>query len=271
MTAGLLQLQSALQQHVLTGAGDVAATLVTGHGLSAERRLHIYHHGYRARLVEALRDTFGHTATYLGEAWFDELAFAHVEAHPSSNANISLYGDRFAAWLHQRLAQDGEIGELAALDWALRRAFDGPDAAPLQVHDLHSVDADAWGRIGFAMVPTCTRLALKHNTLAIWHAIDSDQMPPRAEPLPQALEILIWRRGHQPHFRSLGDREVAALDAMQRGQSFAQICESLAQACPEADIAMEAGSLLRRWIDEELIGALVDPALAPVGSEAVGP
>jgi hypothetical protein len=212
-----------------------------------------------------LHDSFGHTATYLGRAWFAALALAYVEAHPSTHANISLYGDRFAAWLHDRFAQDGEIGELAALDWALRRAFDGPDAAPVQMHHLHEVDTEAWGRIGFALVPTCARLPLKHNTLAIWHAIDLDQVPPKSEALPRTMEILIWRRGHQPHFRSLGEMELRAIDAVQRGLSFAQACEDLAQGFPEADVAAEAGSLLRRWIDEELLGAVIDPAAVSLG------
>ena len=48
-------------------AGSIAAQ----HGFPSQRRLLIYHHAYRARLVDALRDSFGHTATYLGMEWFD--------------------------------------------------------------------------------------------------------------------------------------------------------------------------------------------------------
>ena len=58
--------------------------------------------------------------------------------------------------------------------------------------------------------------------------------------------MLVWRRGEQPHFRSLAPIEAAALDLVARGRSFGEACAALAAAFPEADIAVEAGTMLRR-------------------------
>ena len=93
-------------------------------GIGAARRLAIYHHAYRARLLDTLRDSFGHTRSYLGDEQFDGAARAYIEAHPSCTASLRWYGQGFPAWLRQRWPDDGEIGELAALDRALRAAFD---------------------------------------------------------------------------------------------------------------------------------------------------
>lgn len=263
MTSALLALQSSLQAHLIDGDGAIEAAIAAGPGIGVRQRLSIYHHAYRARLVDALRDTFGHTATYLGGDWFDADALAFVQRRPSTVSSLNDYGAGFPAWLFERHPRDADIGELAALDWTLRRAFDGADAAPLPLAALAALAPQAWGRIGFAFVPTCARLSFTHNTLALWHALDQQQTPPKAQRLDAPSEVLVWRLGHQPHFRSLGAFEASALKHLQQGASFAAACERLASTFPRCDVPAEAGTLLRRWSDEQLLAAVIDPAAAP--------
>lgn len=262
MTSALLALQSAFACHVLSskcGSATVEASIACGHGISVQRRLDIYHHAYRARLVDALRDAFGHTATYLGDEWFDADALAFVQSHPSAESSLNNFGAGFAPWLRERYPCERDIAELAALDWALRRAFDGPDAMLLDLAALAAVPPEAWGRIGFAFVPTTTHLVLSHNTLALWHALDQGDAPTQAQALVEPSDVLIWRRGHQPHFRSLAAFESRVFTALRQGLSFAAVCERLAHALPALDVAVEAGLLLRRWVDEALLCGVVEP------------
>ena len=260
MGSALLALQSSLQAHLLDGDTAIEAMIASSHGIAVRERLAIYHHAYRARLVDALRDSFGHTATYLGGEWFDADALAFVQSHPSTASSLNDYGAGFATWLLERHPRDADIGELAALDWTLRRAFDGADAVPLDLAALADIAPEAWGRIGFAFVPTCARLTFSHNTLALWQALDQEQAPPKAQRLDTPNEVLVWRHGHRPHFRSLGVLEAQAIGALHGGASFAALCERLAIEFPQSDVSLEAGSLLRRWIDEQLLAAVVDPA-----------
>ena len=262
MTLGLSAIQTALQQHLLEGGPGALALIASRHGIAPGRRLQIYHHAYRARLIDALRDGHSHTAMHLGVDGFDADALAFVESHPSTRPNLNDYGSGFAAWLHQRHPRDPGIGELARLDWALRRVFDGLDAKPLELGALAAVAPAAWSRIGFSFVPTCARLALTHNTLALWHALEKGGTAPQSCALAQTSELLIWRRGHQSHFRSIGVMEAQALAGLQQGLSFAAVCSRLATQFPQLEASVEAGSLLRRWIEEEILCAVVDPAAA---------
>lgn len=255
----LQTLQATFQQHLLAGDAAVLAAVRPG-GIGAGRRLAIYHRAYRARLIDTLRDSFGHTLMYLGSDAFDDAALGHVERNPSCHASLRWYGESFPQSLSAAFAQQPEVAELARLDWALRHAFDGPDAEPLALADLAALPPDAWGRIGFGLHPTSARLCLHHNTLALWQALDQDEAPPPAAPLAVAGELLIWRRGHQPHFRSLQPLEAAALDHLQAGWSFARTCEALAADQGHADVAAATGALLRRWIDEGLLCSVTDPA-----------
>ena len=251
----LQALQQQFQQHLLGAGSDIAAAVKPG-GIGVARRLAVYHHAYRMRLVDTLRDSYGHTLLYLGDEVFNQAALAYVESHPSSHASLRWYGESFAQALGCRFEEAGEVAELAALDWALRHAFDGTDAPPLTLTDLAALPPEAWGQIGFVLHPTYARLRLLHNTLALWQALDDDQPPPAAAALAEPGELLIWRRGHQPHFRSLQALEATALDCLHQGQSFAATCEHLSVHFEHQNMAAETGALLRRWIDEELLSGV---------------
>ena len=254
MTA-LETLQAEFQALLLDRPQQFAAAVRPG-GIGVERRLAIYHQAYRARLVETLLDSYGHTAAYLGDEAFEHEARAYLIAHPSSHPSLRWFGAAFPAWLAECHPRDLDIAELAALDWALRAAFDAADAQALTPADLAALPAEAWATVGFGLPPSYRRLRLSHNTLAIWQALDQDEAPPSAEVLTQPLDVLIWRRGSSPHFRSLAALEAAALDGLAQGLSFAALCQALSERFPETDIASEAGGLLRRWVEEGLLAGL---------------
>jgi hypothetical protein len=253
----LPDLQAALHTHLLTGERGVAAQVVGGGVADAASRLHVYRHAYRERLLEALRDSFEATRGWLGDERFDAAAYAYIDAHAPTARSLRNYGSRLPAWLHGTQADDGAAGELAELDWQLRAAFDGPDAEPLPLQALQPLTAADWQRVGLRFAPTMRRLTVRGNTLALWHAIDRDLPPPPVECRPQPMAVLVWRKGLQPHFRSAGTLEVAALDALCAGTSFAGTCDSLAQRFAECDVAAESAVLLRRWFDDELVVGLV--------------
>jgi hypothetical protein len=231
-----------------------------GGALPVARRLAIYHAGYRARLIDALRDTFGHTARLLGAGRFDELALRYVERHPSHRPSLRWYGDDFARCLGHWLPQDGALAELAALDWALRAAFDCADAQPLDLAALAAVPPAAWDGLRLRLLPGCTRLTLRYDTLALWHALDADQPPPPAYRLAEDMPVLIWRRDLQPHFRSLSVAEALAIDRTLAADTFADTCAALAALGPEIDPTHCAGACLRRWIEDGLIIGIEHPA-----------
>lgn len=221
--------------------------------LSTKDRLRIYHNAYRVRLVEVMEDTFEHTKVYLGDEWFDRLANAYVQSHPSSFNNIGLYGAEFGAFLAKQLPDDGDVAELATMDWVLRRAFDGADSDVMTLEDLQQLAMQSPEGCRLQFVPTLTRVTHHFNTLDIWHAIDQDNTPPAAQRFPAPVDVLVWRKGHSPHFRSISPIESAAIDCVLARQNLDHIGASLQNQFPEADIATEFGVMIQRWIGDELL------------------
>ena len=250
----LESLQGEMQAFLLGEPSAIATRIARGRGPSPADRLAIYHRAYRARLTDALRDTYAHTARYLGSE-FDDVADLFVGETPSSHGNLREYGGGFAPWLATRCPAHPELGELAALDLALRRAFDGPDGPTLAMADLAAVAPDAWESLRLRLHPAGARLRFRFNTLAIWQALDREEVPPPPEASPQPFTVIVWRIGHQPHFRSVSPPEAFALECLEAGLAFGHLCEAISVRFPETPVAREAGALLRRWAEDGVLAA----------------
>jgi hypothetical protein len=262
MNASLAALQAAFHDHLLDRPSTFAAAVAPGGRIDAARRLHIYHHAYRARLLENLQDAFEKTWTYLGDDAFEAAALAFVAAHPPQHRNLRWHGAEFPRWLAARYPQDVDIAELAMIDWQLRSAFDGPDAAPLAPATLAGLDAEQWETVGFRFAPTLFFAPLRSNAAGIWHALDRGEAPPPAASLPDAAWLLIWRKGWQPHFRTIDAVEHAALSQLREGASFASVCASLGDRAADGDAAATAAQHLGTWLRDELVVGLTGLASA---------
>ncbi|WP_325894736.1 DNA-binding domain-containing protein [Grimontia sp. NTOU-MAR1] len=222
-------------------------------GLPSKDRLAIYYNAYRIRLIDILRDNFEHTAVYLGDDWFNQLAADYVQNHPSICNNIGYYGHLFAGFIAKQLPDDLEVAELAELDWTLRRAFDGEDSEVLTMETLQVKATTDPENIQLLAVPTLTLTTHTCNTIDIWHAIDKEETPPTVAPLPQVVDVLVWRKGHSPHFRSISPMESAAIYMIQKGVNLNDLGAHLQQQFPDVDVSVEFGQMLHRWLGDEVL------------------
>ncbi|HEY9099182.1 MAG TPA: DNA-binding domain-containing protein [Thiobacillus sp.] len=252
----MTDLQVAFHDHLLNLPSDIAWQVSEGGRISIDHRLHIYHNAYRARLLENLQGAYEKTWAYLGDVSFESSALAYIEAYPPAHRNLRWHGAAFPQWLAERFPQDQDIAELAHIDWQLRQAFDGPNATPLQPTALAGLTAGDWANVGFQFAPTLFMMPVRFNSVNIWHALDQEQAPPVAEPVATSTWLLIWRKGWQPHFRTLQAAEHAALEQLQAGASFAQVCADLAEQFSDAEAASVAAEGLRTWLQDELIVGL---------------
>ena len=264
MTAYLLQPDAEALTAVPDVQGPITPSDADGNGapnaspMSALRRLGVYHGAYRARLLATLRDTYGHTLRLLGDDAFDALALAGIAQAPSTHRNLRWYGETWPDFL-----VDAAVAELARLDWALREAFDGPDDTVLGLRDLQLLAPDAWAVVRLRPHATVRCLAMRHNTLQRWHALDDERPVPDAEPLPAPGWVLVWRRDDRPHFRSMAAPEAWAVRQLLAGQPWVALCEGLAEAWPDQDATTLAAQCLRRWVDE---GVLAEAVMGPVNT-----
>lgn len=219
---------------------------------AASPGLAVYHNTYRVQLTECLHDMFEKTALWLGDEAFVAAARAHIESTPPHGWTLGVYGDGFDRTLARLYPDDPEVAELAWLDWALSRAFEGEDAVPVVPETLEMVD---WDRAVLTLVPTLRTGPATTNAGAIWSALASEGDPPMAASLSEPATMLVWRQGFTPCFRTIEMVETEALAHALAGVSFSAMCAKLVETLGEEVGTAEAGTLLGQWIGDGLIVA----------------
>lgn len=246
----LLSLQTRLQDHILGAPSDIADS-VDG---DADERLAIYHFAYRSRLSGVLRDLYAKTWAWLGDDAFARAVERYVETTPSGHASLDDYGAEFPDLIRQLWPEDEEAVELAWLDRAMRRVFDGPDAKAMDAAMLAALPGDIWNTAHIRFHPTLVVRPVETHVGALWSAMEAGT--PVRPPRPEApLSVRVWRKGLQPHFRMIDQFEGEAIMRLSEGLSFADLCEEIARAGGDAAVEQAAG-LLGFWLQDELIVAI---------------
>jgi uncharacterized protein (UPF0276 family) len=249
----LEQLQQALSRYILAPAqargADAARRVRTAPGVDARQRLGIYHHAYRARLAEVLAESFEKTRLFMGSETFAQEASMFAVEQPPRVRNLGRYGAGLPAFFGQRYPGNPELRELAQLDWDLRECFDGPDVAALDAQAAAADPRQAWLLREQVLHPSVRLRPVTTNVLQLWNAINGDEEVPAAAALDEPGALLVWRKGHLPHFQSVEPAQAQFLEALAQGRSITQACEDL-QGLPELAQPQTLGQWLGEWWEQ---------------------
>ncbi len=224
--------------------------------------LDIYRNNYRTSLVEALAETYEHTQRWVGEESFRRAAAHHLILNPPSSWTLDDAGEGFDATLVELFANDPEVAELAALEWAMQRAFVAADSACLSSADFAARTAgfkdEEWATLAFRFVPGTALQPVSHDVATLWNALRSDDFEVPDITLPQPHVLLVWRESLRPAFRLLDAVDGEALTAAMEGSSFGDICARLVERQGPQEGVGRAGFLLGQWLGDGLVAALVE-------------
>ena len=211
--------------------------------------LAIYRNAYRARLLGVLQVSFERTKRWVGDEMFMAAACHYIIAQPSRSWTLDCYGDQFPGTLIVLFAQDGEVAELAWLEWQMQQAFAAPDLPELSAAALAGAglaDAD-WEQLCFTMAAGFSARPISHDCTGLWQAL-RDPEPCDYVLQPAAPGVLVvWRHALSPHYRVLEPDEFAALDHLATGGTFGG-----AMAVSAGDDPARFGAWFAQWLSEGL-------------------
>lgn len=225
--------------------------------LNAQHGLTIYHHAYRARLLEVLSDVFSHTRLFCGSDYFEQLANLYIEGHTPSARSLHFYGDFFAQFLKQQHPDSPELFELAELEWVLRSLFFSGNTNTWTVSKIQEHSPSPCLEQENILLPSVTILHHQSNAWQIWKAIEEDQEVPPAQVQDNALassqySLLVWRQDWQPQFCTIEHQQAVFLTSLQQGQSIAELSHQWLENGQLTDANVLA-SWLQQWWSQEIL------------------
>ncbi len=219
--------------------------------------LAIYRSAYRARLVDALAETFPRTRLWLSEDTFNAAAAHHLILHPPTSWTLDMAGDGFVETLAELFADDPEVPDLAWLEWAMHLAFTARDCQPLDAAGFAAATGtfreEDWADMRLTFVPSLLFREVRSDCAALWQAIARDEAPATAPMLESAMYCQVWREGLTPVFALLSGSEGTSLVSMRDGAGFGEICTNLAEAIEADEVANIAGAMLGQWLARGLV------------------
>ncbi len=131
--------------------------------LTAFERLQIYNQQYWWRLLGSFGEDFRGLRAVLGEAKFDRLAIAYLEAHGSQSWTLRNLGSKLVSFLeaHPKLThpRTALALDVARVEWARTLAFDDPEKPVLTAKQIARTPPD---RLRLGLQPYLTLLELHH-------------------------------------------------------------------------------------------------------------
>lgn len=251
----LAKLQKNFQRYVHHRTGPMQDMIVGDVRASTHTRLEIYAEAYRLRLLEVLGNEFTGLRALARAKKFEQICRDYIESHPSPHANVRWYGDGLAQFLRESASWKDQVAlaDMAALDWAISTAFDAHDQAALALDAVAAIAPPAWPGMQPVLHPAVQCLQQHWNVAEIRKAADHKKRVPKLTSLPAASDWLVWRKDLEVFYRAVTPDEAAALNACLNNACFAELCEILLAWHDEANVAMRAATLLRRWVEDELV------------------
>jgi hypothetical protein len=222
---------------------------------SADERMRVYAHMYRARIIEALESQFPRVAKLLGADAFGALAAAYIGDEPSRHPSLRHVGEHLPAWLQTHRPESPPSVGLAALEWARADVFDVADEATLTLDGVRSWPMDRFGELPLRLVTAHRLLTVAAGTAKLWDALGGDPVDGgTAPPDGSASEsVMVWREGTVVFQRLVGESERAALALASHGTRFGVVCESLLATYGEEAAVAQAHGWMSTWLADGLL------------------
>ena len=180
--------------------------------------LGVYHHGYRARLVECLADDYPAVRHVLGEERFERLCERVIARRPSGAPNLNAYGASLLAEIQSpiRLPHREFLRELAALEWAVVEAVHAAPPVTIDANALRAIPPERWGDLRFSPNPALRVLRGSYPVNPWFQAFRRGEPGPVPARKPSVVAVYrvgpsVWRMDLSAMTASLLDRLVSGV------------------------------------------------------------
>ncbi len=248
--AATQQLFGAALADAATAAG--ATGLFSGAPRRVLGRLAIYRANVAANAAKALAAAYPVMRQLVGDEFFDALARAYSNAHPSASGDLNEHGAQFALFLDsfEHTRELPYLPDVARLEWLVHRAHYAADHPALDLARLTRIPDHEYPGLALKLHSAAGLLRSPYPVGRIWEVHQPDYGGEITADLDSGAQCVLV---HRPRYRvavaMLDAGEAAFLYALAAGQ---RLGAALERAVAE-EAAFDLAVSLQRWIAASLI------------------
>lgn len=249
------------QSALAVGLNTLDSVLAPSARLSSGERLAIYCGAYHARLLQCFQSMFPVLFQFLGDELFNRFALDYLGKHPPHSYTLNRLADNFVQHLaetrpdaeappDQREQWPDFIIDLATLEWAFQKVYDGPgvEGRPVpSAKDLREMSLESILECRPVPVPCLRLFALRYPVHAYLLAVSRGEDPEM--PAPASSFVAMTRRNYRVKVYELSPVEYEVLSAVDGHNTVGQALDRLERLVdfsrPEADSIV---SWLEDWV-----------------------
>ncbi|MDG1431956.1 MAG: DNA-binding domain-containing protein [Paracoccaceae bacterium] len=210
--------QTAFHAALRNPSADIPTGLTNDKGAPAGSRFNVYRNNVTTSLMDALSDGFPVIHKLLGQENFKNLARDYQAAHPPSSPLMMMFGAEFPDFLrtHPGLAKLAYLGDVAEMEYAMRRSYHAANSVAIDPAVLASLDETSLLASTFQIAPSVQVCTSAWPILGIWRFNSIVGAP---KPTPKAECVLITRPDFDPSPEEITKGDVALLQSFANGET----------------------------------------------------
>lgn len=217
-----------------------------------EKAISVYESGYKARLTEALGETFEACWWALGDNNFFEVCYDFISCHNSLVYNLSNYGQEFPEFLRRhKLSQEIPfIFNLAYFEWSFKNLFHKEQHKPISREELaqlsHIVD--------FKVVLS-KAIFIFESDFSIYEIWKQRKLknPDRKLNISKPVKLLLYKKNSLIYVDEVSKKEISLLKNFQQGFSLGEALNKINLVISAEELSEVFQKMMAREIIKDLI------------------
>lgn len=248
-------------------AEAIAALMAPHSHISQAKAVSIYNNAFHQRLIDVSSALFPVLYNTLGNELYTQLWLGYMAAYPPRNGPIHRVGEHLHTYMqgHPQFGALPAAADIVQLESYLTYLFDKADEPAYTLAALQALPQEDWAAMRWRPKQDWALFHSRFDLEKYWRQmqqfIASEGEPGSTTfniealtpPPNQSPNYLVLRKDHRMQFQLIRPEFATFLEAIQRGEDFAQLCVTLAETYPEHDIPSLSLSLLLRAIELELL------------------
>ena len=238
----LAALQQVFRDAVLSADDGVVRDMTaTPHGAIAAR-IAVYRNTVQGSLAEVLAAAFPVVQRIVGAPFFDALARRFAVAAPPRLPQLSAYGDGFADFLENVLADHGPdhglayLSDVARVEWARGLAYFAADIPALSPQALAAVAPEDMDGMVLRLHPATHVIRSRFPVHRIWQVNQPEIVDVPAVGMAIAENVLISRDATRILLRQVGDGDAVFIATVANGAALGEAVEKAFAAEPQFNL-----------------------------------